>query len=222
MSFAAQAGVGLPGIFAINQTRRYRRAGDRVVTSLREPLSSSFSGTLQLRQENGELNGAVEGQVELAPTVGRFGESVILGKLVGKTADGADVNVFLGEGVRLGPVLRNSPERLVEGDIVQKEGENETRTGRVSGHIPRSFWNWFAIPLSDAEEQALHGELGKFHELALVFTMIAGLLNILAVWDAIDGPAYGYGRDSESSDENSADGKSASASREPTTVGAAS
>jgi hypothetical protein len=30
-------------------------------------------------------------------------------------------------------------------------------------------------------------------ELALVFTWIAGLLNILAVWDALEGPAYGYG-----------------------------
>ncbi len=51
--------------------------------------------------------------------------------------------------------------------------------------------------MDEREDQQLHAELGKIHELALVFTWIAGLLNILAVWDAIDGPAYGYGDEPE-------------------------
>jgi hypothetical protein len=29
--------------------------------------------------------------------------------------------------------------------------------------------------------------------MALVFTWVAGLLNLLAIWDAADGPAYAYG-----------------------------
>ena len=43
--------------------------------------------------------------------------------------------------------------------------------------------------------------MGKFFELAKIFTWIAGLLNILAVWDAFEGPAYGYGDEEESTDE---------------------
>ncbi|MGE0376995.1 MAG: DUF6677 family protein, partial [Planctomycetaceae bacterium] len=128
----------------------------------------------------------------------------------------------LGQGVRLGPELRNEPRRLVEGDVVREENGNETRIGRVNGSIPRSFWNRFAIPLSDLEEQSLHGELGKFHELALVFTMIAGLLNILAVWDAYDGPAYGYGVDSDPRGDDEAPRKAAASSEKPATTGAPS
>jgi hypothetical protein len=93
--------------------------------------------------------------------------------------------------------LRNARRRVVEADIVREENGGPVRVGRlINASIPRSFWNWFAVPLSDLEEQALHRDLGKYHELALVFTMIAGLLNILAVWDAYDGPAYGYGGES--------------------------
>ena len=34
-----------------------------------------------------------------------------------------------------------------------------------------------------------HYKLGSYFDLGTVFTMIAGLLNILAVWDAWGGPA---------------------------------
>lgn len=34
---------------------------------------------------------------------------------------------------------------------------------------------------------------GKRYEIALLFTWVAGLLNLLAIWDAYEGPAYGYG-----------------------------
>ena len=40
--------------------------------------------------------------------------------------------------------------------------------------------------------QGLNGRLTKRFGMALVFTWIAGLLNILAIWDAVQGPAYGY------------------------------
>ena len=37
-----------------------------------------------------------------------------------------------------------------------------------------------------------------------MFTWIAGLLNLMAIWDAYDGPAYGYG-DEEPEDEEDPD-----------------
>ena len=70
-------------------------------------------------------------------------------------------------------------------------------SGRLQGSIPRPVWNSYAAPLQDSRrgggssdlEQA-HFELGTRFELGVVYTMIAGLLNILALYDALEGPAY--------------------------------
>ena len=58
--------------------------------------------------------------------------------------------------------------------------ENERVTGILDGGIPRPFVDWFQAPVSDQGLQQLHGSLGKVFELAMVFTWIAGLLNLLA------------------------------------------
>ncbi len=216
LSFMAQCGVGLPGLFAVNQSRRFRRSGEQIVTSLREPFSAPFAGTIEAQEGEDDLQGEVAGTIELAPVAGRFNDAVIVGKINGTTSDGREVSLALGEGVRLGPELRNDPQRFVEADIIRESGKDESRIGQIANaHIPRSFWNWFAIPLTDAEEQDLHRELGKLHELALVFTMIAGLLNILAVWDAVDGPAYGYGLEPDPRAKGNPAATSAASSAEP-------
>ncbi len=44
------------------------------------------------------------------------------------------------------------------------------------------------------ELDELHFRLGRRFELGTVFTMIAGLLNVLAIYDAWAGPAYGLAR----------------------------
>lgn len=211
LSFAAQAGVGLPGLFAMNQTRRYRRAAEHAVTAIGAPLSAPFVGTIEARNPEAGLPQEISGRLHLQPAIGRFNEPTISGTITAETNDGGEMSLPLGPGVRLGPELRNDPRRTVEGEIIRAEQGSETRVGRVRGSIPRSFWNWFAVPLSDAEEQNLHRELGKLHELALVFTMIAGLLNILAVWDAYDGPAYGYGLQSDAPAESDSSPRSAEA-----------
>ncbi len=68
---------------------------------------------------------------------------------------------------------------------------NETL--HIRGSIPRSFLNAFNSPPDPALIQDLHGRLGKYYDLAVAFTLIAGFLNVLAIWDAIEGPAYGFG-----------------------------
>ncbi|MEZ6146351.1 MAG: DUF6677 family protein [Planctomycetaceae bacterium] len=203
LSFVAQCGVGAPGIFANIQTRRYRRLGEQPTTSLSETITAEFEGIVELQQGDEDLDEPVTGAIELSPEVGQFGDPTIIGRINGTLANGQQVDFMLGEGTRLGPVLRNSRRRAVEGEIVTQKDGRAIRSGRLrDASIPRSFWNWFAVPLSNYEEQELHRELGKYHELALVFTMIAGLLNVLAVWDAFDGPAYGYGYDSESDEDD--------------------
>ncbi|MFH5806729.1 DUF6677 family protein [Alienimonas sp. DA493] len=68
---------------------------------------------------------------------------------------------------------------------------DELERPRAVGTVPRPLWNWYLAPRDRRAANRLHAEQGTTMDLAVVFTMIAGLLNVLAFWDAIDGPAYG-------------------------------
>jgi hypothetical protein len=48
---------------------------------------------------------------------------------------------------------------------------------------------------------ALHKRLNRYWELGTVYTMIAGLLNILAIYDAWGGPAYSIAETKVDDDE---------------------
>jgi hypothetical protein len=55
--------------------------------------------------------------------------------------------------------------------------------------------NWYVPPRQDPalhldELHAINRRLHRFFELGTVFTMIAGFLNVLAIYDAWGGPAY--------------------------------
>jgi hypothetical protein len=52
------------------------------------------------------------------------------------------------------------------------------------------LWGYLAEPQINAIN-ALHPKLGKLVEVGWVYTVIAGLLNVLAIYDAYEGPAYG-------------------------------
>jgi hypothetical protein len=89
------------------------------------------------------------------------------------------------------------PRYHYEFDISKPLDQNfNVKTIKLDGE-KRAFLNWYQVPLSDSVLSEMNGRLGKFWELAMVFTWIAGLLNILAIWDAADGPAYGYGDEPE-------------------------
>jgi hypothetical protein len=77
------------------------------------------------------------------------------------------------------------------------------KAGVLRGTIPRPIGNWLAVPLEPEKLNRLHYELGKTYDLALVYTWIAALLNVLVLWDAFEGPAYGYG---DEKPEGDADG----------------
>lgn len=203
-SFLAQAGVGAPAIYAWYQSRRYNNGAGQPVTSLPGDgeLTAPFEGTLYRQQAGEDREERVQGTINVATTQGRFGDLTLIGRFVGTNQAGEAVEVQLGEGTELGPVLQASRRRGVYGLVVDGAGDEARRLGTLQGTIPRRFRDWFQAPLDEIEEQELHGELGKFHELALVFTWIAGLLNMLAVWDAFEGPAYGYGLHDETDEES--------------------
>lgn len=51
------------------------------------------------------------------------------------------------------------------------------------------LWGFLDAPPQNAIN-GLHPKLGKLVEVGLVYTVVAGLLNILAIYDAYEGPAY--------------------------------
>jgi hypothetical protein len=56
------------------------------------------------------------------------------------------------------------------------------------GHEP-ILWGYLAEPsLNDLN--SVHPRLGRIVEIGWIYTVIAGLLNILAIYDALDGPAH--------------------------------
>ena len=65
--------------------------------------------------------------------------------------------------------------------------------------------NWFQAPRDTLELDRLTGELSQNFDIGSVFTWIAGLLNLMAIWDAAEGPAYGYGDEEENPDDEEPD-----------------
>lgn len=61
-------------------------------------------------------------------------------------------------------------------------------TLKYLGHEP-IFWKIMAEPDPNVLN-GLHPRLGKLVEIGAMYTAIAGLLNILAIYDAYEGPAY--------------------------------
>ena len=51
------------------------------------------------------------------------------------------------------------------------------------------LWGFMAEP-SQHDLNALQNKLGKLVEIGSIYTCIAGLLNILAIYDAYEGPAF--------------------------------
>ena len=56
------------------------------------------------------------------------------------------------------------------------------------GHEP-TLWHFMAEPDPNILN-GLHRRLGKLVEIGSMYTAVAGLLNILAIYDAYEGPAY--------------------------------
>ncbi len=76
------------------------------------------------------------------------------------------------------------------------------------------FGGWYVPPGNQGELDELHRRYHRYLELGTVYTMIAGLLNILVIWDAWGGPAY-IEEEEPSAEGDSGDGPAKEPDRPP-------
>lgn len=203
LKYTAQLAVGLPSMYGLLQRERYYSDSNRQGAADLRKFSAPFRGELEVGPES-DFYEDVQGTVHLEPVVDSFGEVMLTGKL-DVVIDGQPQTFQLGQHVRLGKPIQANPERALRASLVRDAESPFEIIGNISGFIPRPFRNWFQVPMEEEEVQDLHAKLGKYHELAMVLTWIAGLLNVLAIWDAVEGPAYGFGDEEEPAADPTAD-----------------
>lgn len=203
--YAAQFFAGLPALPSLIQDARFR-SEQADVDSLDVEIQSDFFGKITLPGDEGAVTKIVSGQMTLAPVDPEGGREVT-GILTVLTDDGKSVKFGLGGDIQLGRAVFGSPRREIRCGIVGKDDVEFTSEGSLSGTVSRSVLNWFQAPRDSQELDRLHGDLSRRFDIASVFTWIAGLLNLLAIWDAADGPAYGYGDETPEPDDESEEKK---------------
>lgn len=214
LNYLAQVCVGLPALPAWLQTRRAKDPSNTKLFELSAPLSAPFTGSLITTNRGADPTiGQLEGTIELATL--RDGplpdtRGVFRGRL-----DGADVELPLLGGFQLDRPISAGFQRNLSVNVSRQPDQHPNESRVIRGSIPRSFFNAYAAPPDADKMQDLHGRLGKFYDLAVAFTMIAGLLNVLAIWDAVEGPAYGFGDETPS--EESTETSTPTASEQPAT-----
>ena len=204
LGYFAQLGVGLPVLYAVVQSKRFDSPQNRPLDQLSAPLSQPFRGRIVRRGDNGRtVTRQVSGRIELKPVRRDYGPDVE-GRLTGTSQNNEPVELQLTGNFRLGPRVNGSEWRRLQCAVVSEEDGHLVQSGTLEGAIPRPFLDWFEAPMDNETEQNLNRHLEKRLEIALVYTWIAGLLNILAIWDALDGPAYGYGDEQDEDDRDEA------------------
>ena len=241
LGYLAQVGVGLPALPAVLQKNRFESQEkafelQRTAGEVIEEFDSEFTGILR---DAAGGDAVIKGTISGTLTAAQFAGEEFTGTFKGQSTTGDPVELEVGgmrryessEELHIGKricaledvtITQNAEQsgRIYSADrrrfFVRLAGG---RDGFIEGTIPRPFVNHYQVPIEDEALQRIHGRLGKFYELALVYTWIAGLLNILAVWDCVQGPAYGYGDEPEpDSDDDTAKGSNKTES--PTAVAA--
>lgn len=188
LHYAAQFAVGAVAYPALWQNKRVTKDNNNV-RQIDRPLTARFTGQL-VDSHRETSDGNLEGTVQFKPVKGEYGQET-RGTFTG-TLDGKAIELPLGGNFFLERPISAGSRRLLKCTIAS-ENEAQLGTKMISGSIPRSLIDSYGVPPDQDQLQEVTGRLGKLHELALVFTWIAGLLNILAIWDCVQGPAYGFG-----------------------------
>ncbi len=135
-SYLAQAGVGLPALYAVYQSHRFNKPENNAINGLDEPLAAEFEGTARIRGDEDPYDGPLSGDVRLESAQGRFHEQTIIGTFRGARADGKIVEWSLDEGVQLGKPVQADSRRLVHANVVDGDGQNARVIGEIEGTIP--------------------------------------------------------------------------------------
>lgn len=221
LKYTAQLGVGLPTLYGLAQSRRFHSPANAPQTRLDAPVEADFEGALleDLFPFVGSVNDLVQrlrfghdhpdgewpldrgrpvaGRIALKPVQTDLGAAAIEATFTG-TVDRQPRDLQL-DYATLEEPIRSSARRRVF--ALAKDPRTGQTRGILVASIPRPFLNHVAVPMSPREENQLHARHGSFLEIWMVFTWIAGLLNMLAVWDAVQGPAYAYGDEIPAPDE---------------------
>lgn len=192
--YGAQFPVGALAWPAMVQSRRYHDEAN--VTELDGPMTTEFAGGFWYDTVDGPRSAAkVRGTVTLGQADGGA-----RGKFVGETEDGRQIEIELTRVRDLGRKVSAQEDRTLDAEIAALPAGIDVPPAAeptLKGAIPRPIWDRYQVPLGDRGEDELTARLGGRLEIAYVFTWIAGLLNVLAIWDALDGPAYGVGNEPE-------------------------
>ena len=220
IGYLSQVAVGIPALPALIQSQRYARSNsdERAGEPHEFPMQTLFEGLVKFDSAAGRWEGPVSGPLRLGIEDGPFGKEIRGVLKVQEPADHRGQELTLAGNVELGPRLAasaalvasrefgppnsaySSTRRAFRSRVIEQRGQLDSPVGEIQGSVPRKFWDWYQVPLQEDALQDLNRRLGRRYEIALLFTWIAGLLNVLAIWDAYEGPAYGYGDESESPD----------------------
>lgn len=188
--YIAQAPVGLFSILSFVQEERYYSPSNASLSPEFTGSEESVQGYLEYVDAQGAAHEfALTGTLTLSVGRGDFGRE-IQGTFKG-TTEGRPITVETRGEVQAGRPIDADERREILCRVTAVDG-NDVPGGDLTVWTERPWIDRFLVPPSNAEIQRLHGELGKKHTLAEVFTWIAGMLNVLAIWDAFAGPAYGY------------------------------
>ena len=189
LSYAAQLGTGACAVPALIQNKRAGQPSNVVSRRLTRPLNADFVGRLTPFEQPD--TGRLAGTVRLEPFEGDYGHEM-RGTFSGQL-DGQPVELKLGGRFELDKPIKAGFRRKLECGVIDGDPAANVAGRVMDGTIPRSFVDAYGSPPDPEQLQEINGRLGKLYELALVFTWIAGLLNVLVIWDCLCGPAYGFG-----------------------------
>lgn len=214
--YLAQVPIGTPAMYAYVQHRRYHSPDNVPRMVLDKPLAAPFHGRVMLENRATVEYYEVDGQIELQPAESFIGP-VVQGRFTGTRMEldsslrpipetSEPVEFLLSSEVgrfELDREIYADRERALKIPIVEGSPQQRPeRIGMLRGTIPRPVEDWLAVPLESEKLSRLHFELGKTFDLAMVYTWIAALLNVLVLWDAFEGPAYGYGDETPEGDSD--------------------
>ena len=197
-AYLCQFWTGLPALPALWQAK-YRDPAVFEDNRLDRELNAVLTATL--RGVEGELRGSIQIPPG-TPGFGRGFSAPFEGQL--RTPSGSVPVKGQLSTLMLDPQVGAGSRRRIRGyfDGAPTSGaptsdNSGPLVGPIEGSVPRPLWDWYGAPLADTDgspnsqlNQA-HRALGSRFELGVVYTMIAGLLNVLAIFDALYGPAYG-------------------------------
>ena len=200
--YAAQVLVGAPAWPALIQEMRIRNT-DAKIKWIDGPIESNFQGILSrgFGGFGGQTSEIVTGTIELIPA-NEQGSSMVTGTLHAVLADGSKQDLALAGEIQLGREVFGSPRREVRCKVLGQDDDGSEVHFELEGSVRRSFIDWFQAPRDTLELDRLNGALSQNFDIGSVFTWIAGLLNLLAIWDAAEGPAYGYGDEEQIPDDD--------------------